>query len=142
MTTATVNKIVNFSDIEPNVRRGGDLRVTLSSRTCGATSGFGGTARLQPGEFVSEHYHPYSEEFLHVVSGDLELKVDGVVHRLGADDSFLVPIGRRHRLTNVGETRAHVIFHISPLAPRPSLGHVDTEELPAADMPLPAVDKP
>ena len=55
------SKVIRFSDVKPNLRRGCDMRVTLSSRTCGATSGFGGTVRLRPGELVSEHYHPHSE---------------------------------------------------------------------------------
>lgn len=134
------NKVVRVSDVKPNLRRGCDMRVTLSSRTCGATSGFGGTVRLRPGELVSEHYHPHSEEFLHVISGELQLEVDGAVYRLGPDEAFLVAIGQRHRLTNVGDTEGHVIFHLSPLAPRPELGHVDTEALPAPDVPPPAVD--
>jgi putative monooxygenase len=33
----------------------------------------------------------------------------------------------RHRLRNTGSAPASVVFHLSPLAPRPELGHVDTE---------------
>ncbi|MFD7668959.1 cupin domain-containing protein [Streptomyces sp. NPDC059788] len=129
---ADTSKVINSSDIAPNRNRGGEIRVTLSQRTVGATSGFGGSLRLEPGDYVSEHYHPYSEEFVHVIQGDLELRVEGEPFPLGPDDSFLVPIGQRHRLANVGDSTAHVIFHLSPLAPRPDLGHVDTEPLPSA----------
>ena len=142
MTTTVSSKVIRVSEITPNLRRGCDMRVTLSSRTCGATSGFGGTLRLRPGEFVSEHYHPHTEEFLHVISGHLELKVDGAAYTLEADDAFLVPIGKRHRLTNVGDSEGHVIFHLSPLAPRPDLGHVDTEALPMPNAPHEPLDKP
>jgi len=110
-----------------NRRRGGDLRVTLSPKTVGSTSGFGGVLRLAPGEFVTEHYHPYSEEFIHVVAGEVELTVDGTAFSLGPDDSLMVPIDARHRLVNNGPGTAHLVFHLSPLAPRPELGHVDTE---------------
>ncbi|GAA3882020.1 cupin domain-containing protein [Saccharothrix violaceirubra] len=118
---------INATAVEPNVRRGGEIRVTLSPRTVGACSGFGGVLDLAPGDHVTEHYHPYSEEFLHVVTGELRLWLDGDPVDLGADDSLLVPIGVRHRLVNVGTAPAHVVFHLSPLAPRPELGHVDTE---------------
>ncbi|OLT10687.1 cupin [Actinomadura sp. CNU-125] len=129
---ADTTQVINRADVAPNRKRGGDIRVTLSGRTAGATSGFGGTLRLEPGEYVSEHYHPYSEEFVHVVRGDLEMRVEGRPHALGPDDSILVPIGHRHRLVNVGDSTALVVFHLSPLAPRPELGHVDTEPLPSA----------
>ncbi|TCP56796.1 putative monooxygenase [Tamaricihabitans halophyticus] len=122
----------NVTDAVPNHRRGGELRVTLSPKTVGSTSGFGGVLWLSPGEFVTEHYHPYSEEFLHVITGTMEMSLDGQPVRVGAGDALLVPIGVRHRLVNVGDQQAMVVFHLAPLAPRPDLGHVDTEQPIAA----------
>lgn len=138
MTTIRPSK-VSADEVAANRRRGGDIRVTLSPKTVGSTSGFGGVLRLLPGEFVAEHYHPYSEEFLHVVEGELEMRLDGDPVPLGPGDSLLVPIGVRHRLMNVGSKPAHTVFHLSPLAPRPELGHVDTEPLPNPAAPHPAV---
>ncbi len=56
-------------DMPADTRRGGDVRTLLSPKTAGSTSGFMGVATLAPGERISEHYHPYSEEFIYVVSG-------------------------------------------------------------------------
>ena len=120
-------RTVQARDVEPNRRRGGDVRVTLSPKTVGSTSGFGGVLWLAPGEVVTEHYHLYSEEFVHVVDGRVELTVDGEVFLLATGDSFMVPINARHRMVSRGNDVAHLIFHLSPLAPRPELGHVDTE---------------
>ncbi|MEU7162392.1 cupin domain-containing protein [Streptomyces chrestomyceticus] len=129
MTTAITRTVkVSAGEVSPNTKRGGDLRVTLSPRTVGCTSGFGGVLTLESGDFVTEHYHPYSEEFLHVVEGDLTMTLDGEPIGLTAGDSLLVPIGVRHRLVNTGRNIARCAFHLSPLAPRPELGHVDTEE--------------
>lgn len=119
---------VSANEVPANTKRGGDIRVTLSPKTVGCASGFGGVLRLAPGEFVTEHYHPHSEEFLHVVRGELEMSLDGVPTLIGPGDSLLVPIGVRHRLVNTGSVAAEVVFHLSPLAPRPELGHVDTEK--------------
>ncbi|MCM2423309.1 MULTISPECIES: cupin domain-containing protein [Streptomyces] len=118
---------ISADEVSPNRKRGGDIRVTLSPVTAGSTSGFGGVMYLDPAEFVTEHYHPYSEEFIHVIDGELEMTLDGEPLKLGPGDSLLVPIGVRHRLVNIGEVKAHCAFHLSPLAPRPDLGHVDTE---------------
>ncbi|MFG2503280.1 cupin domain-containing protein [Streptomyces sp. NPDC048441] len=128
MTTAITRTVkVTTEEVEANTKRGGDIRVTLSPKTVGCTSGFGGVMTLDPADFITEHYHPFSEEFLHVISGTLEMTLDGKVIELGAGESLLVPIGVRHRLVNTGDSTATCAFHLSPLAPRPELGHVDTE---------------
>jgi putative monooxygenase len=124
---------VAVGDIAPNTRRGGDLRVLLSPTTVGATSGFMGVLTLGPGEYVSEHYHPYSEEFVYVVTGDLVMRVDGEEVRLGAGEALHIPKNVRHRLENRAEVDAYAVFCTGPLAPRPELGHVDTEPLPGSD---------
>lgn len=128
-------RTVSIHDVPANRRRGGDIRTLLAPSTVGATSGFLGTLTLEPGEFVSEHWHPYSEEFLFCVRGALTLRLDGEHLPLRADEGVLIPIGVRHRLTNDGEAPAFLVFQLSPLAPQPRLGHVDTEPLPAAGTP-------
>jgi len=132
--TAQPPRIVHVDEIEPNRRRGGDLRAMLTPTVSGSTSGFMGVAMIQRGERIAEHYHPYSEEFVFVVSGDLEVDLDGTPYVLGADHGLLIPKDVRHRFRNVGDTEARMVFHLGPLAPRPELGHVDTED--AAGNPL------
>ncbi len=114
-------------DMPADTRRGGDVRTLLSPKTAGSTSGFMGVATIAPGERISEHYHPYSEEFIFVVSGGLDAQLDGESHRLGARQALLIPINVRHRLVNDGQEDAFIVFHLGPLAPRPDAGHVDTE---------------
>ncbi|WP_042417971.1 cupin domain-containing protein [Streptacidiphilus anmyonensis] len=130
MTTAPA-RIVSLAEITPNRRRGGDLRAVLSPATVGSTSGFMGVALIGPGERVGEHYHPYSEEFVFVVAGDLEVDLDGETHPLRPEQGLMIPQGVRHRFRNVGGSQARLVFHLGPLAPSPELGHVDTECEPA-----------
>jgi putative monooxygenase len=131
--TSTQQKLkVNIEEAAANRKRGGEIRVLLSPRTVGCTSGFGGFVVLQPGEYISEHYHPYSEEFLYVVEGEFEMTVDGTVFSLKEGDSLLVPINAKHRLVNKTGAVARGVFQLAPLAPRPELGHVDTEAPPNA----------
>lgn len=126
--TPQQTRIVHLDETSPNRRRGGDLRAVLTPTSVGATSGFMGLAIIQPGERIAEHYHPYSEEFVYVVSGSLEVDLDGVSHPLRPDHGLLIPVDVRHRFRNVGDAEARMVFHLGPLAPRPDLGHVDTEE--------------
>ncbi|WP_328667352.1 cupin domain-containing protein [Streptomyces sp. NBC_00322] len=120
-------RIVDLSETQPNRRRGGDLRAMLTPTAVGATSGFMGLAIVQPGERIGEHYHPYSEEFVYVVSGLLEVDLDGETHSMRPDQGLMIPLNVRHRFRNVGDVEARMVFHLGPLAPRPELGHVDTE---------------
>jgi putative monooxygenase len=126
MSTA-VARITGLDAITPDTRRGGDVRVLLSPKTVSSTSGFMGVATIAPGDRITEHYHPYSEEFVYVVRGKLVARLDGVRHELNERQALLIPINVKHRLMNEGSEEVFMVFHLSPLAPRPELGHVDTE---------------
>lgn len=130
---------VTADDVAPNTRRGGDIRVLLSPKTVGATSGFMGVLTLPPGDHVTEHYHPYSEEFVYVVRGSLVTRVDDSDVHMGPGDALLVPKNARHRLSNIGEDDVVVVFQLCPLAPSPELGHVDTEPPRQPAVPVPDV---
>ncbi len=120
-------KKVHLGDVAPNTRRGGEIFTLLSPGTVDCTSGFMGVARMRAGESIAEHYHPYSEEFVYLVSGELEVDIDGQPHRITSGEAALIPINTRHRLRNESDGEAFLVFHCGPLAPRPELGHVDTE---------------
>jgi putative monooxygenase len=116
-------------------RRGGDIRTLLSPKTAGTSSGFMGVATIAPGDWIAEHYHPFSEEFVYVVSGSLVAELDGERREVPARHGLFVPINVKHRLRNEGEEEAFIVFHLGPLAPRPDMGHVDTEERHAQPAP-------
>jgi aromatase len=123
-------QVVGFYDVPANRKRGGDLRTMVSPVNAGTTSGFCGAVRLEAGEKITEHYHPFSEEYLFVASGELRVELDGEPLVVGAEQALLIPRNVRHRLVNAGDGPALAVFQLSPLAPRPELGHVDTEPYP------------
>jgi putative monooxygenase len=131
--TTTERRTVALDEVAVNRRRGGEVRVLLGPATVGSTSGFMGVATLRPGERIAEHYHPYSEEFLCVVRGSIVVDLDGEPVPVESEQGVFVPIGVRHRLRNTGDEEAVAVFHLGPLAPRPDLGHVDTEPGPGED---------
>jgi putative monooxygenase len=121
-------QVIAIEDVTADRRRGGEIRTLLSPKSVGSTSGFMGVAILRPGERIAEHYHPYSEEFLCLVRGTLTVDLDDVATPVQAGQGLYIPIGVRHRLRNTGDEEAFAVFHLGPLAPRPELGHVDTEQ--------------
>jgi aromatase len=119
--------VQSFSGTRSVRARGGDMRTMLSPATVGCSAGISGVVELQSGERVNEHYHPYSEEHLIVMQGVVRVDVNGVGQQLGRLDAVHIPCNARHRVTNVANVPALVVFSLSPLAPKPELGHVDTE---------------
>ncbi len=84
------------ADTAPNRRRGGDIRVLLSPASVGSAAGFLGTLTLQPGEVVTEHWHPYSEEFLYCASGEVVATLDrDELVAVQAPQAFAAPALRR-----------------------------------------------
>jgi putative monooxygenase len=126
MATALA-KIKGLDEAAHDTRRGGDVRVLLSPKTVGSTTGFMGVATIAPGDRITEHYHPYSEEFIYVVQGKMIARLDGVRTELNQGQALLIPINVKHRLMNEGTEEVFMVFHLGPLAPRPDMGHVDTE---------------
>ncbi|HLK01314.1 MAG TPA: cupin domain-containing protein [Streptosporangiaceae bacterium] len=127
------------ADVPPRHRQGGEIRILLSPATVGATAGFTGTLALNPGEYVAEQYHPYSDKFVYLVSGQLTIRAEGSVLELDPDEAVMIRRGQRHRFENNADQRVYVVFQIAPLAPAPELGHVDTEPVPHPDAPHPAI---
>jgi len=121
------HEIRSVDDTSADTRRGGEVRTLLSPKTVGSTSGFMGVATIPPGDRISEHYHPYSEEFLYCVRGRITAQLDGEPHAVRDGQALYIPINMRHRLVNEGDEEAFIVFHLGPLAPEPHLGHVDTE---------------
>lgn len=124
---AARTRVVSAADVPSDTRRGGDLRTMLTPGGVGCTDGFGGMVMLAPGEAVAEHYHPYSQEYLFVVAGELRVDLEGAPTAIRSDQAVLIPRGVRHRVVNVSGGPARAVFFLCPLAPRPDLGHVDTE---------------
>jgi putative monooxygenase len=120
-------RVRSMEDVPPDTRRGGDLRTVLAPKSVGSTSGFMGVATLPAGDWISEHYHPYSEEFIYCVRGTITADLDDEPHEVKESSGMMVPMNMRHRLRNEGDEEAFIVFHLSPLAPEPPLGHVDTE---------------
>lgn len=128
MEAGSKGRTQSVDDVAPDNRRGGDVRTLLSPKSVGSTSGFMGVATIGPGDWIAEHYHPYSEEFIFVVRGGIVARLDGEPQPVPAGSGIFIPIEVKHRLMNEGDEDAFIVFHLGPLAPRPDMGHVDTEQ--------------
>ena len=127
--------IRSVDDVPADNRRGGDIRTLLAPGSVGCTAAYMGVAMIAPGDWIAEHYHPFSEELIYVASGTIVAELDGERHELPARTAAFIPMNVRHRLRNEGDEEALLVFNCSPLAPRPPMGHVDTEQRQPAAAP-------
>jgi len=88
---------------------------------------------LDPRGWLAPHVHSY-EECLHVLEGELLVRVDARVHRLVPGDRVLFPVGVRHGLGNAGGTQARWISLNSPIKRDPSTSWPDTFYDPPEDL--------
>jgi putative monooxygenase len=124
---------VAMGDVPPSRRQGGSTRALLTPTSVGAISGFMGTVTLEAGERVAECYHPYSDKFIFVVRGSILFRINGAELAVDENEALLVTRGERHSIQNIGQGQAFAVYQITPLAPRPEWGHVDTEPVPFPD---------
>jgi putative monooxygenase len=120
-------QVVAAGDMPADTRRGGDVRTLLSPKTVTSKSGFMGVATLARGDRISEHWHPFSEEFIYCVRGAITADLNDEPREVRAGEALYIPFMMRHRLRNDGDEEAFIVFHLGPLAPRADIGHVDTE---------------
>jgi transcriptional regulator with XRE-family HTH domain len=69
---------------------------------------------LAPGAESGDVIRHQGEELGYVLSGDLELTIDGTVWRLHAGDSFYFPSDQPHSYRNPGRTKTRVLWVNTP----------------------------
>jgi len=87
-----------------------------------------GTLSLAAGEVYKKHYHPYSDEYVYVVEGEVTIIGDDNTITAQAGSGVFIPKEAPHRLENRSSSDTMVVFFSCPLAPRPDLGHVMLED--------------
>ena len=105
---------MSVGDTPADTRRGGDVRTLLSPKSVGSKSGFMGVATLAPGDRISEHWHPFSEEFIYCVRGTITADLNDERREVKAGEALYIPFLMRHRLRNEGDEEAFIVFQLGP----------------------------
>lgn len=87
---------------------------------------------LAEGEEIGEEVHDDRDQFFRVESGDGEVVIDGVAHRVKDDDVVIVPAGARHNVRNVGNDPLKVYTLYGPPEHRDGTVHKTKAEADAA----------
>ncbi|HLZ81049.1 MAG TPA: cupin domain-containing protein [Ktedonobacteraceae bacterium] len=119
---------IQRSAISAKADRGGQMHILLSPKTVETQTGFMGTLVLAPEEVYKNHYHPYSDEYLYVIDGEITITGDTNTITAQTSTGVFIPKNTPHRLQNTGDVNTVLVFFSTPLAPRPELGHVMLED--------------
>ena len=80
--------------------------------SCESTFAF--ETNSEPGQYVPVHIHPAQDEFILVLDGELDLKLDGVWSKAKAGDLVRMPRGLPHGYFNKSQAPARALFWVSP----------------------------
>jgi quercetin dioxygenase-like cupin family protein len=111
-----------MSDLEKGITRAGEgyqgrAWNILGQRyfpkaSCDTTFAF--ETNSDPGQYVPVHIHPNQDEFILVLDGELDLKLDGVWSKAMAGDLVRMPRGVPHGYFNKSDAPARALFWVSP----------------------------
>lgn len=57
---------------------------------------------IEPGDEIGEEVHDDRDQFFRIEAGEGEISIDGVAHKVKADDGIIVPQGALHNVTSTG----------------------------------------
>lgn len=80
--------------------------------SCDSTFAF--ETNSDPGQHVPVHVHPAQDEFILVLEGELDLKLDGVWSKAKEGDLVRMPRGVPHGYFNKSDAPARALFWVSP----------------------------
>ncbi len=70
--------------------------------------------RMPPGAAEQRHYHSIARQFFYVLSGELTMELEGVVHRVPAMTGIEIHPQAKHQARNEAETDVHFLVVSSP----------------------------
>ncbi|UWU25563.1 cupin domain-containing protein (plasmid) [Rhizobium sp. CB3060] len=103
--------ILRPKEMKTNDRGGGAKTTPLVTRKCGSTSMINGITAFDPGASIGLHKHN-CEESVMVLDGDAIAEINGVQHRLAANDTTWIPANVPHRFINASDSQPMRIFWI------------------------------
>jgi mannose-6-phosphate isomerase-like protein (cupin superfamily) len=70
------------------------------------------------GSMIPDHVHEESEEVLFLISGRAKIVIEGEGEwEIGPETAFYSPIGKKHRVENIGDEPLRIVWVYSPPLP-------------------------
>jgi putative monooxygenase len=93
-------------------------KLLLAPKYGGVSSLSMGMNITEVGSMIPDHVHDESEEVLFLISGRARLVIEGEGEwEIGPETAFYSPVGKKHRLENIGEEPLKLVWVYSPPLP-------------------------
>ena len=94
-------------------------KLLLAPKTVGTANVSMGMNVCEPGSMIPDHVHTEQEEVMFLVSGRAKLVVEGMGEwEIGPDTAIFAPLGKKHRLENIGDEPFKLVWAYSPPLPQ------------------------
>jgi mannose-6-phosphate isomerase-like protein (cupin superfamily) len=94
-------------------------KLLLSPKNGGVKSVSMGMNITEVGSMIPDHVHEESEEVLFLISGRAKIVIEGEGEwEIGPETAFYSPIGKKHRLENIGNEPLKVVWVYCPPLPQ------------------------
>ncbi len=94
-------------------------KLLLGPKTIGTRNVSMGMNITEVGSMIPDHVHEDSEEVMFIISGRAKLVVEGEGEwEVGPDTAIFAPLGKRHRLENIGDEPLKLVWAYAPPLPQ------------------------
>lgn len=114
-----------LEEAETIPRKYGLMRMLAGGRNLNTIRGDLRILEIRRKHKTSLHYHKESESIFHVLSGDLEMEVDGVPVPVSSGDTIVIEPGEVHILRNIGTRDATVLETMAPPFSKKDIFYLD-----------------
>jgi mannose-6-phosphate isomerase-like protein (cupin superfamily) len=111
--------VVKASDVQGEYRTPPRVsKVLLAPKFGGVHSVSMGMNITEVGSMIPDHVHEESEEVLFLISGHARIVIEGEGEfEIGPETAFYSPVGKKHRVENIGDVPLKLVWVYSPPLP-------------------------
>jgi putative monooxygenase len=94
-------------------------KLLLAPKTVGTRNVSMGLNVTEVGSMIPDHVHEDSEEVMFIISGRAKLVIEGEGEwEIGPDTAIYSPLGKKHRLENIGDEPLKLVWVYGPPLPQ------------------------
>jgi putative monooxygenase len=94
-------------------------KLLLAPKTVGTRNVSMGLNVTAVGSMIPDHSHEDSEEVMYIISGRAKLVIEGEGEwEIGPDTAIYSPLGKKHRLENIGDEPLKLVWVYGPPLPQ------------------------
>jgi len=108
-------EVINVNDAKSFVTKdNAEIREILAPRNSSLANQSLAEAKVMPGRFTQEHFHPKAEEIYFILRGKGKMRIEDETRDVRASDGIAILPGQKHRIWNTGDDNLVFLCCCSP----------------------------